>query len=280
MGESFYNFMLPDIVKDLMEQGFAKEDQGAICIFVPKIKQPLIIRKSDGGYNYDTTDMAALKYRLTEFQADRIIITTDDGQWPHFKLIFEAGAICGYYDKEKVRLDHMGFGLVLQKIIKTPEEEAKEAEEEAKRQEEEEKKEGEKKEEESKGKPKKQKQVKNVAKKISTREGNSVKLIELLNEGRERALETFRQRIKEDSSVNLSEQEQHIAAEILGISAIKYFEYNRDRKTQYIFDFDAVLDPRGNTGVYLIYQYVRICSMMRKANTSPEEISEKVKNGL
>ena len=164
--------------------------------------------------------------------------------------------------------------------MKTPEEEAKEAEEEAKRQEEEEKKEGEKKEEESKGKPKKQKQVKNVAKKISTREGNSVKLIELLNEGRERALETFRQRIKEDSSVNLSEQEQHIAAESLGISAIKYFEYNRDRKTQYIFDFDDVLDPRGNTGVYLIYQYVRICSMMRKAKTSPEEITEKVKNGL
>jgi len=85
MGESFYNSMLPGIVEDLMERGFAKEDDGAICVFIPKIKNPLIIRKRDGGYNYDTTDMAALKYRINEFKADRIIITTDEGQFPHFK---------------------------------------------------------------------------------------------------------------------------------------------------------------------------------------------------
>lgn len=104
-------------------------------------------------------------------------------------------------------------------------------------------------------------------------------MIELLNEGRERALDTFKQRIKDDASVNLSEEEQAHAAEILGISAIKYFEYNRDRKTQYVFDFDAVLDPRGNTGVYLIYQYVRICSILRKAEKTSAEITSQVLEG-
>ena len=85
MGESFYNDMLAPLVKEYIEKGFAKEDDGAICIFVPKIKNPLIIQKRDGGFNYDTTDMAALKYRLQEFKAQRIIIFTDLGQAPHFK---------------------------------------------------------------------------------------------------------------------------------------------------------------------------------------------------
>jgi arginyl-tRNA synthetase len=55
------------------------------------------------------------------------------------------------------------------------------------------------------------------------------------------------------------------AAEILGISAVKYFDLSRDRTQNYTFSFDAMLDPHGNTGVYLIYAYVRICSILRKA---------------
>jgi arginyl-tRNA synthetase len=128
MGESFYNHLLAPIVDELMEAGHAKENEGAICIFLPKIKVPLIIRKSDGGFNYDTTDMAALRYRINEFKADRIIIVTDDGQKFHFQQIYKAGEMCGFYQPGQVRLDHMGFGLVLQKMEEQPKEEGKEEE--------------------------------------------------------------------------------------------------------------------------------------------------------
>lgn len=63
VGESFYNPMLRSMVDELVERKIAAENEGAICIFVPKIKVPLIIQKSDGGFNYDTTDMAAIRYR-------------------------------------------------------------------------------------------------------------------------------------------------------------------------------------------------------------------------
>ena len=63
-GESFYNEMLPDVIKECEEKKIVTEDQGAKCIFVGKpYKNPLIILKSDGGYNYDSTDMACIKYR-------------------------------------------------------------------------------------------------------------------------------------------------------------------------------------------------------------------------
>lgn len=63
-GESFYNDMIPPLVKKLEEKGVITEDQGCKCIFVPKIKTPMIIVKSDGGYNYDSTDLAAMDYRI------------------------------------------------------------------------------------------------------------------------------------------------------------------------------------------------------------------------
>jgi len=105
--------MLAPLVEELLESGVAKLDNGAACIFVPKQKVPLIIRKSDGGFNYDTTDVAALRYRLKDLEADRIVYVTDLGQEFHFKQIFEAGKLIGFYDPTKARADHMGFGLVL-----------------------------------------------------------------------------------------------------------------------------------------------------------------------
>lgn len=64
IGESFYNPMLRGMIDELLERKIAVESDGAICIFVPKNKVPLIIQKSDGGFNYDTTDMAAIRYRI------------------------------------------------------------------------------------------------------------------------------------------------------------------------------------------------------------------------
>ena len=67
-----------------------------------KNKTPLIIQKTDGGFNYDTTDMAALRYRANEIKADRVIYVTDVGQEFHFKLVFAGGEKAGFYDPSKI----------------------------------------------------------------------------------------------------------------------------------------------------------------------------------
>jgi arginyl-tRNA synthetase len=77
--------MLGPLVKELLAAGHAVMDNGATCIFVPKQKVPLIIMKSDGGFNYDTTDVAALRYRIEELKVDRAVYVTDLGQEFHFK---------------------------------------------------------------------------------------------------------------------------------------------------------------------------------------------------
>ena len=62
---------------------------------------PLMVQKSDGGYNYDTTDMAAIRHRILEEKADRIIYVTDAGQSQHFQMIFKAAEKAGYLDPKK-----------------------------------------------------------------------------------------------------------------------------------------------------------------------------------
>lgn len=118
-GESFYNPFLPKLIEELEQKGLIEISDGAKCIFIEGFKNregkplPLMVQKTDGGYNYDTTDMAALRYRIFEDRADRIIIVTDSGQSTHFQMIFEAGKKAGYLDERKVQLDHVPFGLVL-----------------------------------------------------------------------------------------------------------------------------------------------------------------------
>jgi len=72
-----------------------------------------MVQKSDGGFNYDTTDLASLRYRVEEDKADRLIYVVDAGQSLHFKLLKEAGIKAGYLDPKKVEFDHVAFGLVL-----------------------------------------------------------------------------------------------------------------------------------------------------------------------
>jgi len=117
-GESFYNPALPEVVDELLTKGHASEDQGAVCVFVEGWKNregqplPMIIRKSDGGFNYDTTDLAALKHRIVEEKADRIVYVTDSRQKQHFDMLFAAGRKAGWVP-DPVTLDHVGFGMVL-----------------------------------------------------------------------------------------------------------------------------------------------------------------------
>ncbi len=112
-GESYYNPMLPQVVADLEKKGLVTLSEGAKCIFHEGIRIPLMVQKSDGGYNYDTTDMAAMLHRVEEEKAERIIIVTDAGQSLHFDLIRKTAEKAGYLDPKKVRFDHVPFGVVL-----------------------------------------------------------------------------------------------------------------------------------------------------------------------
>lgn len=118
-GESYYNPVLPALVEELEGKGLIEVSDGAKCIFIPEFQNrdgkpmPLMIQKSDGGFGYDTTDMAAMKQRVAEEGADRIVIVTDAGQSLHFQLIYKAAVRAGYLDPKKVRFDHVPFGLVL-----------------------------------------------------------------------------------------------------------------------------------------------------------------------
>jgi arginyl-tRNA synthetase len=118
-GESFYNPQLPGVVEDLDKKSLITVSDGAKCIFLEGFINregnplPLMVQKSDGAYNYDTTDMAAMRHRVSEEKADRIIIITDSGQTTHFQMIYSASVKAGYLDPQKVRFDHVPFGLVL-----------------------------------------------------------------------------------------------------------------------------------------------------------------------
>jgi len=79
------------MLEDLIARGQITDDKGAKCIFVPKRKVPLMVQKSDGGYGYDTTDLAALRFRANEEKADWIIYVTDEGQKLHFDTVIDAG---------------------------------------------------------------------------------------------------------------------------------------------------------------------------------------------
>lgn len=118
-GESFYNPYLAGVVKDLENKGLITVSNGAKCIFLEGFVTregdplPMIVQKSDGGYNYETTDMAALRHRVDIEKTDRMIYVTDAGQALHFQQVFKSAEKAGYYDPAKVQIDHVTFGVVL-----------------------------------------------------------------------------------------------------------------------------------------------------------------------
>jgi arginyl-tRNA synthetase len=116
-GESFYNPLLQQVVEDLDRLGLLVEDQGAKCVFLEGFTNregeplPLIVQKSDGGYNYATTDLAALRYRIQTDHADRLIYVTDAGQANHFAQVFQVARRAGWIP-EGIEIVHVPFGLV------------------------------------------------------------------------------------------------------------------------------------------------------------------------
>ncbi len=111
-GESTYNDLLAPLADDLESRGIAKLDDGALVVFADGFDAPAIIRNSAGGYGYDVTDVAALRYRVDELGVNRIIYVTDARQHHHFELVFAVAKAAGYLP-DNVVVQHVGFGMVL-----------------------------------------------------------------------------------------------------------------------------------------------------------------------
>lgn len=129
MGESAYNDELAPLVERLESEGLARESDGALCIFSSEAGKPkndpfkinrdgewqdypMIVRKNDGGFNYATTDLATVEYRVREWKADEVWYVVDFRQGGHFAQLFDASKRMGYHD---VDLVHVSFGTILGK---------------------------------------------------------------------------------------------------------------------------------------------------------------------
>ncbi|HEY7223416.1 MAG TPA: arginine--tRNA ligase [Micromonosporaceae bacterium] len=118
VGESFYNPFLHGVCEDLERRGVAVHSEGALCVFFDDIRGPegnpvpLIVRKSDGGFGYATTDLAAIRYRVDTLGARRILYVVDARQALHFRMVFATARRAGYLP-DTVEAVHVSFGSVL-----------------------------------------------------------------------------------------------------------------------------------------------------------------------
>ncbi|MFN3679706.1 arginine--tRNA ligase [Thermosynechococcus sp.] len=223
-GESFYNPFLPAVIEDLAALGLLVEDQGAKVVFLEGFTnkegqpQPLIIQKSDGGYNYATTDLAALRYRIEQDRADWIIYVTDVGQSTHFAQVFQVAQRAGWVPPH-VTLTHVPFGLVLGED----------------------------------------------GKRLKTRSGETIRLMDLLTEAIARSRADLEQRLATEGR---SESPEFIdtVARAIGIGAVKYADLSQNRNSNYVFSYDKMLSLQGNTAPYLLYAYVRVQGLTRRGD--------------
>ena len=203
-GESFYRDMMAPVVARLVEMGLAEESDGALVVRFEEEGLPLaIVRKSDGGFNYTTSDVACVESRIKDYDPAEIIYVTDDRQILHFKQFF---IICSKMGM-KAKLVHVPCGLMSYQ-----------------------------------------------GKAISTREGNLIKLDDLLAEATRRAYEIVKERGGDEK-----------LAEEIGFGAVKYADLSHDPATAIDFNWDKALALEGNSGPYLQYAHARVCSLMDKA---------------
>ncbi len=217
-GESTYATELAGVVDDLLARGVAEESDGAVVVRIEGLAEPCLIRKSDGGFLYATTDMAAIRRRVQQLGADQVIYCVDARQSLHFKQVFAAATMAGYATKpgmaDPARLEHAAFGTILGEDNRP----------------------------------------------FKTRSGETVKLVDLLDEAVARAGGAL-----EGRTHGLSPAEQATVAEAIGIAAIKYADLSNDRVKDYVFSYDRMVAFEGNTGPYLLYALVRIKSLFAKA---------------
>ena len=222
-GESFYNPRLPKVIETLEAASLLQESEGAQCVFVDGYTNrdgeplPMIVQKSDGGYMYSTTDIAALAQRVGEEGAERILYVTDAGQSQHFDQVFQIGRSAGIIPAT-VSVEHVPFGLVLGED----------------------------------------------GKKFKTRSGETVKLMDLLQEALRRAREDAVSRITTEGRDETDAFVDEVA-QAVGIGAVKYADLAMNRNSNYRFAFDKMLSLSGNTAPYMLYAYARIRGIQRRA---------------
>jgi arginyl-tRNA synthetase len=123
-GESFYNPLLEETVAELEREGLTVVDDGALCVFPPGFVGrdgtpfPLMVRKRDGGFGYDATDLAAIRFRVRELGGDRLVYVVDARQSRHFSMLFAAAEMAGWLAPTgappgRPRAEHVAFGMVL-----------------------------------------------------------------------------------------------------------------------------------------------------------------------
>ena len=216
--ESFYNPELHSVVERLESAGLLSESEGARCVFLDEFKGkddkplPVIIQKSDGGYLYATTDLAAIDYRSHALNADRSLYVVDARQSLHFQQVFAVAAAAGF-SSPSISLEHISYGTMMG----------------------------------SDGKP------------FKTRSGDTVKLVELLDEAVTRAFA-----LVTEKNPGLDEDERHEIATAVGIASVKYSDLSKNRTSDYVFDWSTMLSFEGNTAPYLMYAYARIKSLLAK----------------
>ena len=116
-GESFYNDMLPGVAEDLVAKGLARISDGALCAFPAGFTNregaplPVIVRKSDGGYNYSSTDLATVRYRVDKLNVDRAIYVVGSDQALHFRMVFAVAREAGWLPADK-DFRHAQIGMV------------------------------------------------------------------------------------------------------------------------------------------------------------------------
>jgi arginyl-tRNA synthetase len=266
-GESAYNALLPRVIKHLDDKHMLSESEGAQCVFLksaidnPQSEMdapqavdapdsgkplfvnkegeplPLIVQKSDEGYLYATTDLAAIAFRtgvVAEFsrlqdgsespRADRVLYVVDARQALHFAMVFECAFQAGLAERGRHHLEHVGFGTMMG----------------------------------SDGRP------------FKTRSGDTVKLMDLLDQAEQQALELVSSKNDEDVAAGraaaLDENERKEIAHIVGIGAVKYADLSQSRTSDYVFSWDKMLSLQGNTAPYMQYAYARVRSIFRKGS--------------
>jgi len=116
--ESFFNPVLDEVAAELERDGLARIDDGALCVFPPGFTGrdgeplPLIVRKSDGGYGYQATDLAAARYRTTQLHGDRLVYVVGSPQAQHLAMVIAVARMAGWLDDGR-RAEHVAFGSIL-----------------------------------------------------------------------------------------------------------------------------------------------------------------------
>ena len=247
LGESFYNDMLFRVVDDLQARFIARESKGAVAIFSdgqlpPKEDpflvseggefrdNPLLVRKSDGGFNYATTDLATIAYRHEHFKADRVIYVVDGRQQMHFRQLFAAAKRWGF---DRMKLEHVWFGTIL-----GPDK-----------------------------KPMKTKEGDNVKLKalLAEAEDRAAKILEEKLNAQQARLEEKAGDVPAERRLEMAEHQRAALARVVGLGALKYADLAQNRNLDYVFNWDKLLAFDGNTAPYIQNAYVRTRSVFRKA---------------